>query len=483
MSTMITWPAPAGEVPSPDYIVEVDGNPLFVYQARVRAEILQNDGLWTHRPDCTGERASFALCDTDGPIEVTVRTARQFHTAAVLPDGAGIVPRMIDGGIRFTLDQPRHLTVLFDDDDSAALHLFISEPETEIPQPDDPNVLYFGPGVHEIETLTIQSGQTVYLAGGAVLQAKLKDGDEGQYSEKWKVTFYSGVVLDVNNATDVRICGRGILDGSLVPHPGRNLVCIRNSADVRVEGITLRDSPNWNMLISQSHDVRVENVRVISGRLNSDGINSVNSQRVQIRKCFVRNHDDTFAVKTTAPTQPAEDILVEDCLIWNDWGYALGATYETRMPIQRVTYRRCAILSARHWCMGIHVSDSATISDITFTDIEIAALPRTPANGAYAALTHEPKLLRMVVTEDCWGHDPERGRIRNITLDGVTQYGECLLASELFGLDDEHDIRQVTLRNIGLHGHPPASDAAGLRLESNEFVREVRIEAGSVVGS
>ena len=477
---VITWPAPEGEAASPDFTVEVDGCPVFVYAARVRAEIVQHPGLWTHAPDCAGERASFAIFDIAGPVTVTVRPARPFRTAAVLPDRTGITPEMADGGVRFIVEQPRHLTVLLDDCDASPLHLFISEPETDVPRPDDPDVIYFGPGFHQVDTLPIRSGHTVYLAGGAIVQAVLRPGEEGQFSEQWNVNFYHGVVMDIDQATGVRICGRGILDGSLVPHPGHSLIRVNASREVRLSGIVLRDAPNWNVTIAQSQEVQVDDLRLVSGRLNSDGINSVNSQRVTIRRCFVRNHDDSIVVKTLAPAPPAEDIRVEDCVLWNDWGYALGATYETRAPIRRVSFRRCDILHARHWCLGVHLSDGATVSDITFADIQIADQARgSRAGGAYDALTPEPRLLNMVITEDCWGKDAERGRIRNITLDNITLYGDHPLPSTLAGFDAEHDIRHVVFRNIHLHARPPLTDIAALRLEYNAYVAEVRVERAS----
>lgn len=474
---VITWPAPAGEAPSADYTVAVNETPVFVYDARVRAEILQHDGLWTHKPDAPGERAAFIIVDLDGPATFTVRPARAFHTATVLPARTGITAAIDGETISFTVDRPGPLTLVLDDSDAIPLHLFIGTPETDVPNPDDPDVIYFGPGMHEIETLALRSGQTLYLAGGAVVKATLRPGEVGTYDEKWKVTQYSGSVLSIDGASKVRICGRGILDGSLVPHPGRSFISLSQARDIHISGIMLRDAANWNVIIGQSEQVQVEDLRIISGRLNSDGINSVNSRDVCIRRCFVRNHDDSFAVKAGAPEPPSEDITVEDCVIWNDWGYAMGPTYETRAPIRRVMYRRCSVLYARHWCMGVRVSDSATISDITFTDIEIAGLAQTSwLGGLHNALTTEPKLFSMIIAADCWGQDPDRGRIRDVTLDNITVYGDHLLASDLSGVDDEHDIRNVTFRNVRLHGQPPVTTVEELRLEQNEFVRGVVVE-------
>ncbi|MEI6520629.1 MAG: glycosyl hydrolase family 28 protein [bacterium] len=477
MSNLISWPAPPQEIASPDYTVTVDGTSLFVYQARVRAEILPNDGLWTHVKDPAGQRASFVIFDQSGQVSVVVTPSRSFTTARIFPTQLGITPVIAGGKISFELSEPHLVTILLDDDDTAALHIFASAPEVDVPSPDDPNVLYFGPGLHEINQIKPVSGQTVYLAGGAVVKAKLGADEKGTWSEQWKVTFYHGAVLDLTGLSNVRVCGRGILDASMLPHPAKPMIVLKDSSNIRLEGIMLRDSSNWNVIIGKSNNVRVNGLKLISGRLNSDGINSVNSHNVEIRNCFVRNHDDSIVVKTTEPELPAKDITVEDCIIWNDWGFALGATYETRAAIRNLNFHRCDVIYSRHWCMGIHVSDSETVADVHFRDITIDTLkPVKRPEDVYDALTTEPKLLKMVIQQDCWGKDDERGHIRNVILENITVNGTKMLASEMFGADAEHDIKSVAFKNIHLAGQEPIKNIEDLRLESNEFVSDVRID-------
>ncbi|MCX5662000.1 MAG: glycosyl hydrolase family 28 protein [Planctomycetota bacterium] len=480
MPNVITWPGPAGEPESTDFAVEAGGQKLFVYKARVRAEILQKDGLWSHKPDPAGQRAAFCIFDATGPAEVVVRPAKPFKSAQVLPSRERITPTIADGKITFTLPRPRHVTLLFDGDDTLALHLFVSEPETDVPKQGDPNVIHFGPGLHEISTLEAKSGQTIYLAGGAVVRAGLKPGEVGTWNEQWKVNFIHGAVVSIKDASNVRICGRGVLDAERVPHPGRSMLSLHGSSDIRLEGVTLRDASNWNVVIGKSKRVRVDNLRIVSGRLNSDGINSVNSSDVEVTRCFVRNHDDSIVCKTTEPGDACEKIRVADCEIWNDWGFGLGVTYETRAPIHDVRFHRCDILSCRHWCLGVHLSDGSTVSDIHFADIEVEDLTAAgKLGGSHAALAPEPNLLKMTIQQDVWGKDKSFGKVHDVTIEDVTIHGPRMLPTHINGADAEHTIDNVTLRHIRLEGQAPATDAAALRLEQNAFVKGLKIEAGA----
>src|SRR5689334_6527932 len=101
--SLISWPAPSGEPASPDYTLEVAGRAVFVYPARVRADIWEHPGLWTHKPDCGGERAAFAIFDIREPVTVTVAGAQPIISAIVLPARAGITPEIRDGTVRFKL--------------------------------------------------------------------------------------------------------------------------------------------------------------------------------------------------------------------------------------------------------------------------------------------------------------------------------------------------------------------------------------------
>lgn len=466
-SQVITWPAPAGETPSTDYEVTVNGTPLFVWTARVREQIDKSSKLWTHKFGGAAESASFVLFDFNGTVAINVKPKRPFRTATLHPVRCGIKPTIADGVIHFQMSRPSPLTLMLDGQDERPLHLFANSPETDIPQKGDPNVIYFGPGVHEIHGLEVHSGQTVYVAGGAIVKARLRDGETGTYSERHKIQTYPGGMLQVKDAGHVRICGRGILDCGLIPHLGWQMIQIANSHDIRVSGITLRDAPNWNIRIYRSHDVTVEGVRIISGRINSDGINSVNSVDVRIRGCFVRNHDDSIAVKASSPDGECARITAEDCVIWNDWGYALGVTYETRAPIHDILFRNCAIIFVRHWAMGIHVVDAGTVNKVRFEDIDVEDLAL-----AARRFGDKPLLIRLDVTKDVWATDAERGHIRDITFRNISLTGKLLPNSEISGFDASHCVERVGLDNLTLlDRHVRRAEDGGFRL--NQFTHDI----------
>ena len=119
------------------------------------------------------------------------------------------------------------------------LHLFAGSPEEDRPDANDPNVHYFGPGVHDCGEIILQSGQTVYLAGGAVV--------------------YGGITgTDIEN---IRICGRGILDNSRHERGIVRPIVLHGCRNVTIEGIIIRDACEWVLTAAGCTNVQINNIK------------------------------------------------------------------------------------------------------------------------------------------------------------------------------------------------------------------------------
>ena len=184
--------APVEEIPATDYALTVGGQPVFARQARVSAFPLNQVWPGYQRPLAQTEIASFAAWDHVGAGGGRGRQrppgARRCGCGRGPP---GSRPSVEGDTIRFTIAKPGQYTVEVNGT-HRALHLFANPPEEAAADPRNPNVLYFGPGVHCPGLIRLTSGQTVYLAGGAVV--------------------YGAILAE--KAENIVIRGCGILDGS-----------------------------------------------------------------------------------------------------------------------------------------------------------------------------------------------------------------------------------------------------------------------------
>ena len=99
--------------------------------------------------------------------------------------------------LRFTIDTHHKLSVEIGG--AKLLFIWANPPETDRPDPEDPKVKYFKAGqVYEMECLGMESDETVYIEGGAVVKTR----------------------MITSNAENVTIRGYGIFDGGYYTQKG-----------------------------------------------------------------------------------------------------------------------------------------------------------------------------------------------------------------------------------------------------------------------
>jgi len=449
---VITYPAPAGEKPSGDWTVTADGRPVFVYTVAT----------------LHGGPASFASFDFSGVVKVTITSTRKVASALVCPASFDITPTVKGDEISFELSRPRNVTVEINGTYERALHLFANPLETDAPRPDDPNVLYFGPGVHDIGPQQFAAAKSIYIAGGAIVRPLIQPDEKPTNERDWSGMRNYRHLFVWEGAKGVKVRGHGILDMSQLPWHARTAFVFSGCEDVLVEGLTIIDAPGWVVAFFGCRNVTVRNVKQICQRENSDGVDICNTQDVLVEDCFLRNNDDEVCVKTTspAPAQESRNILVRRCVIWNERARGLGITSETRRDIANVTFRDCDIIhdfSNGGDCasLAVLVSDAGTMSNIRFEDIRSEDVRSVLINGWIGA--------------DFWGRDKERGRVSGVVFRNISGWGAGFPVSRLQGCDGTHLFENVVFQNLRVNGNLVRSlEEGGIAL--NPFVRNVTIK-------
>lgn len=456
------------EIPaSQQYRVTVNNKPVHVYDTPVAFNDWDYQGE-IHKPDI----ASFSTFDFTGKVNVRVQVlGLPVYKVEIRPLSLGIHPRIEGDTILFMIDRPLKLSIEINDRINHNLMLFANAPEQEPADPNDPDVLYFGPGLHEIASATnpygiieLRSNQTVYLAGGAVLRARI-----------------SG--KDVEN---VSIRGRGILQGSTlagrwpdylkaimgepsdVQRPTH--VTFSNSRNIRLQGIIIQDSPHWTVVFYGCEQVDIANIKLVGYVPNSDGIDAVNSRDIEIDDVFIRTGDDCIAIKGSpgGGRANAYGIVVKNSVFWADRGSALEIGHETNMEeIHDIRFENIDILNQTLPTMGYHAidltnADDARIYDISYDDIRVERCSRW---------------IGIRIRESEWKTTEAMGSISGIHFSNISGYS--IPDIHLFGLDDAHPVEEVTFENILYLGEGSLSAP---KIYANEFVRKIAfIEKGKEV--
>jgi hypothetical protein len=406
-----TYPRPDGIVGSEHYRVSVTQGgrtqPSFVYAVNAQWKSNRSkDTAWT----------TFSF---DGRVTVQVTKLRgTFSRCRVLPSSRGITPQITGNSVCFDLDRPAKLAVEFDESIEHPLLIFADPPERDLPRRDDPNVVWFAPGVHELaEPLEAKAGQTIYLAGGAYVKGRVTGRD----------------------ASKVRVIGRGVLSGENFPKGGAHLLHLRGwkTREALIEGVTLINSPHFN-IVAEGFQNTVRNVKMIGWWFSTDGVDA--GGRGCVEDCFFKVNDDAIKLYFSGTS-------VRDCVIWQ---LENGAPFQIswNMPSDQHGLRvsDCDVIRVEHqwkndneavFC-AIH-GGTARMNDYLFENIRIEN-----ARWRLVSLVTKPNEFAPGVTQP--------GSISNVTFRNITADGPFTLPSRLRGFNAQSRIEAVTFNNVRVNG-------------------------------
>lgn len=453
-----------------------------------------------------GSILSFGM---DAPAEVTLELKNAPRTVVVRPQNAGIKAELSGTRCRFTLPRPMNLSVEFDNDTAHPVFIFANAPEQR-PDRRDPKVRYFEAGkVHDAGEIRLGDGETAYLEGGAVVHGTVRA-----------------------TGKDISLRGPGIFDCR--PQKKKsNMLFFRKCDGVTLSDVTLIGTFGWSIHLSGSENLTLGNVRVVSWRANSDGLDIEYCRKVAVQNCFWRTFDDCIAVKALFPPDfdglPAEmmtdpeqlnaftgakipgdtigDITIERCTLWNDVpGNAFEIGFELRVDnLRHVVFRDNDIIHVmRGAAFSIHNCDRANIADILVENIRVEDTDElfdlcvglsvysedcpAPYRRNNPARIPTPARLRDAITHDNeaqWiipeaadhaKYAANRGSIAGVTFRDIRTLARPRSPSLLLGYDERHGIADVTFERVRIAGEPVDS-AEKLNLKTRHardirFIRE-----------
>jgi hypothetical protein len=226
-------------------------------------------------------------------VQIKLPNRTSISSAIVHPLSKNISASVNGNIISIPLAEPANLYVEIDGENKHPLFVFANAQEVNVPSPHDPNVVYFGPGIHEIgysggTMQSIVAGKTVYIAGGA---------------------YVKGTLMTTETIATTTIRGRGILSGIAIPgYHAYNGMIDAHSGKVAMEGVILLDAPQgYQGIIAWGSGSLLRNVKMIGWAMESDagglGTNS------QIINCFFKINDDVLK-----PNQSG--MIFKDNIVW-----------------------------------------------------------------------------------------------------------------------------------------------------------------------
>ena len=152
---------------------------------------------------------------------------------------------------------------------------------------------------------TIEGSAIAFMKADQVLDLKYAVTDGGDWNPSL-----------VRQGKDFLSTKLGPQDGPFVPikpRPGR-MIQINNCDNVMITGVTLQNSPNYTVSVTDSRNVDIIGIKINSFASdrrapNDDGIDLFNSRFVHISDCDIQNGDDSLCLFGS------EDVTVTNCTL------------------------------------------------------------------------------------------------------------------------------------------------------------------------
>jgi len=316
-------------------------------------------------------------------------------------------------------------------------------------------------GAYLSAPIVLKSNIALRLDKGATL---LGSSDHGDYPAKTEFRL-PGLqsLVSATNATNIAITGEGVIDGAGESwwqmaravknagvlgsgHPRPKLILFDHCKHVRVEGVTIRNSPMWQLVLYYTDGAVIRNIRILAppDAPNTDAIDPFSSSHVVISHVFADVGDDNIAIKSGAinspgPDDPSRDITISDCTFLHGHGLSIGS--ELAGGARNIRAERIRFEGTDN---GIRVKANRDrgndVSHLSFRDIEMKDVK-------YALILSEyyPKILPPA-TETAQPVTRLTPHFHDIVLKNVTATGSES-AGAIVGLP-EAPIAGVVLRNV-----------------------------------
>ncbi len=496
------YPVTQTELLCTDYTVKINGVAAELNSARVSAIPFNRRWPGYQRDISQTELVNFLSLATDEALTVEVTPNIPFDEEKVVirPQSLGIQPQFKDGKITFTLPGACFCTVE-PFGRNKALHIFADPMKDYGVDIHDENVLYFGPGEHTADTIEMKSNQTIFLDEGCVLHAHIH-------------------AIDCDN---IKILGRGIIDNTrkketvfFEVHQEQTDAAVRNATrtrpiqleyctNIEIDGITVRDSLAYNIHPRCCRNLHINDVKLIGNwRYNSDGIDMHNCEDVLIENCFLRTFDDCLCVKgmdcfydgdvnqavyeathrNGEVYEEFKNVLVRNCVLWNDWNKGLEIGAETRAEkIYNIVFEDCDVIHAMGTALDCANVDYADIFHVTYRNINVEyedVVPKPMIQTADAQVyenldpDYAPTLLKVSVD-----NHPEysvggkgRGKCHDFKFQNIRLYSRQQPKIIFRGYDRDSLVENILVEDIYWNGKL-LENLDDVNYNANEFTRNI----------
>ena len=314
----------------------------------------------------------FSSFEFDDNVSVKVTIPERITKVKIKPESCGVSYTYTDGVLEFEADKSCSFYIEPDGDIFGGLHIFCNKSKKI--KTDKKNIIEFSKGLYTADNCEhirineygtpiidrVKDDTLIYIHDGAVVNAAIEL--VGRKNIKIAGT---GIVSLIdrchgaeNNFMDERMWGAFRYNAK------PNIYIRSGCSDIEIEDIVL-NCEFRGIVIRNSEDIVIKNVKMFTSTENADGINCYNTSNLVVDGCYIQSADDCFCMYNACDSIPT----------LFDEGYN-----DVKAVCRNVEVKNCIMSSnARPVVLGGHATGCKNprciIEDIYMHDCEIIYTP------------------------------------------------------------------------------------------------------------
>lgn len=287
---------------------------------------------------------------------------------------------------------------------------------------------------------------TIYLAGGAVLEATKEINPS-----------YGQGLISMENVNNVKIMGRGAIKGNgsyWRPRGGwYSLILGEKANNVLVQDIIILDPCVANVWMSHLENWQIYNVKILADAkdfVNTDGFDFWSSRNITVDNVLYLGTDDatSHGGDKKSYIKDNENINVVNSVFYADSCFKIGTSTE-QDAIQNITYENIDVVFTGNFSGLWAVTGGATFKNIFFKNIRVEDVLDAPKRWMSADLF---QLRIMVASWEATSSIESLGSIRDVYVDNLIVDDHGGESSVFEGYDSQRNISNVIFNNLYVEG-------------------------------
>jgi Glycosyl hydrolases family 28 len=278
---------------------------------------------------------------------------------------------------------------------------------------------------------------------------------------------------------NIRICGRGILDGSLNktdPTCKNRFISLHDCENISIEGINLHNATTWQVALFHCNKANINGIHIVSESGSDDGMDICRCTNVVIDGVFAHTKDDCIAIKSQGDypaTDPTENILVKNCVFWNSiWGNGIEIGFELySAEVKNIRFENIDVIHVEDGAtFSIHNAGQAHVHDVVFDNIRVEDSRQKLFDVAIFFSqwgpdgNRDPEFTKKYYLNGAWDgvqripegteayHSKFRGTVSDIVFKDIQVVGGLLPFSVFHGFDATKNVSGVRIENLTYMG-------------------------------